>query len=63
MKLRWKGSHPVYALLRVSSASVIPSWWLRPLVGTTFPLEDAAKALAHLSDRKAIGKTIITMGR
>ena len=36
---------------------------LRPLVGTTFPLEDAAKALAHLADRKAIGKTIITMGR
>ena len=36
---------------------------LRPLVGATFPLEDAAKALAHLADRKAIGKTIITMGR
>ena len=36
---------------------------LRPLVGATYPLEDAAKALAHLADRKAIGKTIITMGR
>jgi len=36
---------------------------LRPLVGTIFPLEDAANALAHLADRKAIGKTIITMGR
>ena len=36
---------------------------LRPLVGTIFPLEDAAGALAHLADRKAIGKTIITMGR
>ncbi len=34
---------------------------LRPLVGATYPLEDAANALAHLSDRKAIGKTIITM--
>ncbi len=36
---------------------------LRPLVGANFPLEDAAGALAHLSDRKAIGKTVITMGR
>jgi len=36
---------------------------LRPLVGTTFPLENASAALAHLSDRKAIGKTVITMGR
>ena len=36
---------------------------LRPLVGTTFALEDATRALAHLSDRKAIGKTVITMGR
>ncbi|MEE8443957.1 MAG: zinc-binding dehydrogenase, partial [Alphaproteobacteria bacterium] len=36
---------------------------LRPLVGATFPLEDAASALAHLSNRKAIGKTVITMGR
>ena len=36
---------------------------LRPRVGATFPLEAAAAALAHLSDRKSIGKTIITMGR
>lgn len=36
---------------------------LRPLVGATYPLDDAAEALAHLSDRRAIGKTIITMGR
>ncbi|UCH72843.1 MAG: NADPH:quinone oxidoreductase family protein [Rhodospirillales bacterium] len=36
---------------------------LKPLVGATFPLEQAAAALAHLSDRKAVGKTIITMGR
>ena len=36
---------------------------LRPLVGATFPLEETAAALAHLSDRKAIGKTVITMGR
>ncbi len=36
---------------------------LRPLVGATYPLEDAVEALAHLADRRAIGKTIITMGR
>ena len=36
---------------------------LKPLVGATFPLEEAAAALAHLSNRKAIGKTIITMER
>jgi NADPH2:quinone reductase len=36
---------------------------LKPLVGATYPLEDAAEALAHLADRRAIGKTIITMGR
>ncbi len=36
---------------------------LRPLVGATFPLEDSVAALKHLSDRKAIGKTVITMGR
>lgn len=36
---------------------------LKPLVGTTFPLEQASSALTHLSNRKAIGKTIITMGR
>lgn len=36
---------------------------LKPLVGATFPLEEAAAALAHLSNRKSIGKTVITMGR
>ncbi len=36
---------------------------LRPLVGATFALEDTPAALAHLGDRKAIGKTVITMGR
>lgn len=36
---------------------------LRPLVGATYPLEEAAEALAHLADRRAIGKTIITMDR
>ncbi len=53
-------------LMRESFASLAQMYMqgkLRPLVGTTFPLEDAAKALAHLADRKAIGKTIITMGR
>ncbi len=35
---------------------------LKPLVGATFPLERTAAALAHLSDRRAIGKTVITMG-
>lgn len=36
---------------------------LKPLVGATFPLEETAAALAHLTDRKSIGKTVITMGR
>lgn len=36
---------------------------LRPLVGATFPLEETAAALTHLSNRKAIGKTVITMRR
>jgi NADPH2:quinone reductase len=36
---------------------------LNPLVGKVFPLEETAAALAHLSDRKAIGKTVITMDR
>ncbi len=35
---------------------------LKPLVGATFPLEETKAALAHVLDRKAIGKTIITMG-
>jgi len=34
---------------------------LRPLVGATFPLEETAAALAHLTGRRAIGKTVITM--
>lgn len=36
---------------------------LKPLVGATFPLEETAAALSHLANRKAIGKTVITMGR
>ncbi len=36
---------------------------LHPLVGKVFPLEETAAALAHLSNRQAIGKTVITMGR
>ncbi len=35
---------------------------LKPLVGATFPLEQTPAALASLSDRRAIGKTVITMG-
>jgi NADPH2:quinone reductase len=35
---------------------------MKPLVGATFPLEETAAALAHLSNRQAIGKTVITMG-
>jgi NADPH2:quinone reductase len=53
-------------LLRESFADLAKMYGqgkLRPLVGATFPLEDAASALAHLKDRKAIGKTILTMGR
>lgn len=34
---------------------------LKPLVGATFPLEETAAALAHLTGRQAIGKTVITM--
>jgi len=34
---------------------------LNPLVGATFPLEETAAALAYLSNRQAIGKTVITM--
>ena len=34
---------------------------LKPLVGATFPLEETAAALAHLTGRHAIGKTVITM--
>jgi len=36
---------------------------MKPLVGATFPLEETAAALAYLSNRQAIGKTVITMGR
>jgi len=36
---------------------------LKPLVGATFPLEETAAALAHLTGRHAIGKTVITMNR
>jgi len=62
------GSYAIHGLqlLRESFADLARMYMegrLRPLVGTTFPLEDAAKALAHLSNRKAIGKTILTMGR
>ena len=53
-------------LLRESFADLARMYMagkLKPLVGATYPLEDAAEALAHLADRRAIGKTIITMGR
>ena len=52
--------------LRASFAELEPLYRqgkLRPLVGARFPLEQTAAALHHLSDRKAIGKTIVTMGR
>jgi NADPH2:quinone reductase len=32
---------------------------IKPLVGTTFPLEDAASALRSIEERKAIGKVVV----
>lgn len=34
---------------------------LAPLIGPTFPLEDAAKAVATLEDRSAVGKVMLTL--
>ena len=35
---------------------------IRPRITASFPLEDAAKALALLQDRKATGKVVLTIG-
>ena len=32
---------------------------IRPYIGARFPLADAAAALRHVADRKAIGKVLI----
>jgi NADPH:quinone reductase-like Zn-dependent oxidoreductase len=32
---------------------------IRPYIGARFPLQDAASALRHVADRKAMGKVII----
>ena len=34
---------------------------IRPRVSAHFPLADAAQALRHLADRKAIGKVVVTV--
>lgn len=36
---------------------------LKPLVSQTLPLEDAAKALTDLSNRRALGKIVLTTGQ
>lgn len=35
--------------------------WIRPHVGATFPLEQAAEAHAYLQDRKNLGKVVLTV--
>ena len=35
--------------------------FIKPLIGKTFPLEDAASAIAMMRDRRAIGKIVVTM--
>lgn len=39
----------------------IESGALNPVVGATFPLEDAAKAVASLDERQALGKVVLTV--
>jgi NADPH2:quinone reductase len=36
--------------------------WLRPVIGQTWPLAQAAGAHAALEARTAIGKTLLTVG-
>ncbi len=36
---------------------------LRPLIGATFDLEESARALRHLLERRAIGKVVVTVQR
>jgi NADPH2:quinone reductase len=34
---------------------------ISPVVSTTYPLRDAAKALEDIANRRAIGKVVLTM--
>jgi len=42
------------------------AWWdqgkIRPRIGSIWPLERAAEAIAWLADRRAIGKAVVEIG-
>ena len=42
-------------------SDLVTSGRLRPIVGTTYPLEDGARALRDLADRRAVGKLVLSV--
>jgi NADPH2:quinone reductase len=61
MEIRtFMGDHPDAAARDVAELGrLLATGAVRPYIGARFPLRDAAQALRHVADRKALGKVII----
>jgi NADPH2:quinone reductase len=58
----WLGSDPgLFATTATGLQPMIESGGVAPLVGTTFPLDDAASALRLIDERRATGKVVLTL--
>ncbi len=64
MEIRtFMGDHPREAERDLRELQeMLASGAIRPYIGARFPLHDAALALRHVADRKALGKVVIDIG-